>query len=103
TYDVFVQVDDPNYGGSATATLTINKATATVTLTDLNQTYDGTPRPASATTMPPALPVVFTYSGGGYGPSATPPTNAGSYTVQATIDHQNYQGSTTDTLVIAKA
>lgn len=103
TYDVFAQVDDPNYGGSATATLTINKATATVTLTDLNQTYDGTPRPASATTMPPALPVVFTYSGGGYGPSATPPTNAGSYTVQATIDHQNYQGSTTDTLVIAKA
>jgi hypothetical protein len=38
-----------------------------------------------------------TYTG-----AATAPTNAGSYTVVATINHPNYQGSATATLVVAK-
>ena len=88
-----------NFGASsASGTLTVNKATATVTLGSLSQTYDGTQQPATATTNPAGLTVNFTYDGSG-----TAPTNAGSYTVVGTINNSNYQGSATGTLVIAKA
>ena len=52
------------------------------------------------TTSPSGLTggVAVTYNG-----SATPPTNAGSYTVVATLTDPNYQGSATGTLVITKA
>jgi MBG domain/CARDB len=103
SYQVDAVVQDANYQGSATATLTINKATATVTLSNLNYTYNGSPHGATATTSPPGLPVVLTYTGVAYGPTTTPPTNAGSYQVDATINHQNYQGSATATLTINKA
>ena len=80
------------------ATLTVNKAAATVTLGSLNQTYTGTAEAATATTTPSGLAVSFTYNG-----SATVPTNAGSYTVIGTINDANYQGSATNTMVIAQA
>jgi hypothetical protein len=86
--------------GSVTnnATLTVNKADATVTLGNLNQLYDGTAKLATAGTTPSGLAVVLTYNG-----SANAPTNAGSYTVIGTINDANYQGSTTNTLVISQA
>ena len=86
--------------GSATnsATLTVNKAVATITLGSLSQTYSGAAEPVTATTIPSGLAVSFTYNG-----SATVPTNAGSYTVIGTINDANYQGSATNTLVIAQA
>ena len=71
---------------------------ATITLEGLSVTYDGTAKSATATTNPPGLGVSITYNG-----SATPPTNAGSYTVVATINAANYQGSVTGTMVIGKA
>ena len=80
------------------ATLTVNKAAATVTLGSLNQTYTGTAEAAIATTTPSGLAVSITYNG-----SATVPTNAGSYTVIGTINDANYQGSATNTMVIAQA
>lgn len=76
----------------------VSKAVATVSLGDLAATYDGTAKNATATTSPAGLNVVLSYDGG-----ATAPTNAGSYTVAGTISEANYQGSTTDTLIIAKA
>ncbi len=89
----------PNYVITyAPGTLTITKATATVTLSNLNHIYDGTGKAATATTNPIGLTVVLTYNG-----SATLPINAGSYAVLATISDTNYQGSTTGTLIIAKA
>ncbi|MGA2786593.1 MAG: MBG domain-containing protein, partial [Verrucomicrobiota bacterium] len=85
--------------GSATnsATLTVNKAVATVTLASLSQTYNGSAKAATATTTPSGLAVSFTYNG-----SSTAPTSAGSYTVVGTINDANYQGSATGTLVIAQ-
>jgi hypothetical protein len=77
-------------------TVTIAKATATVTLGNLSQTWDGTPKAATATTTPTGLTVTFTYDG-----NATPPINAGSYAVVGTIDEANFQGSATGTLVIS--
>jgi formylglycine-generating enzyme required for sulfatase activity len=79
-------------------TFTVTKATATVTLGNLSQTYDGAPKSATATTDPVGKTVTFTYEG-----SATAPTNAGSYAVVGTIDDGIYQGSANGTLTIAKA
>jgi hypothetical protein len=78
------------------ANLTITKASATVTLGNLNQAYDGTPKSATATTIPDGLSVTITYDG-----SATAPTEIGSYMVVGTVNDANYQGSATDTLVIS--
>jgi hypothetical protein len=69
----------------------------TVTLGNLNQTYDGTAKSVTATTTPTNLTVNLTYNG-----SANAPTNAGSYTVIGTISDVNYLGSATNTLVIGK-
>jgi MBG domain/CARDB len=98
SYSVVATITDPNYQGSATATLTINKANATVTLSNLNHTYDGTPKTATATANQTVDAISITYNS-----SPRAPTNAGSYAVVATIVDDNYQGSATGTLVIAKA
>jgi hypothetical protein len=80
---------------SVNFSLTNNKATATVTLSNLNQTYDGTPKAAGVSTTPNGLTVTVTYNG-----VATAPTNAGNYGVVATVNDLTYQGSTTGTLTI---
>jgi len=48
---------------SSTIILVVNKATATVTLGNLTQTYNGSPRSATATTVPAGLTVNITYNG----------------------------------------
>src|SRR5205823_1040029 len=88
---------DSNYNQteSAAATVTINKATPTVSVTGGTFTYDGASHAASgfaygvggvADVLSPA--VTFSYVGTGttsYGPSATAPSNAGTYQVTATL------------------
>jgi endonuclease/exonuclease/phosphatase family metal-dependent hydrolase len=83
---------------SVTNTFTVTKAVASVTLTNLAQTYDGTARAAAASTWPTGLVVDITYDG-----SALPPIQAGSYAVTGTVNHAMYQGSATGTLVISAA
>ena len=82
------------------AELTIGSATASLILSNLNQTYDGTPKPATVTTNPSGLSVVsVTYNG-----SATAPTNAGSYLVDAKLTNSSYTApDATGMLVIGKA
>lgn len=96
-----------NYAFAFTnGTLTITAAPLIVTLSELAQTYDGTPRAAGASTTPNGVAVTLTYTGTGgttYGPSTTAPTNAGSYTVSAASGNANYSGTATGTLVVAKA
>ena len=97
------QAGNANYGPAdpVARTLTVAKATATVSLAGLAATYDGTPKAANATTTPAGLTVQLSY---GPAPgSATPPTGAGSYAVTATVNDANYEGSAAGTLVIAKA
>jgi hypothetical protein len=99
-------INDPDYTGTSSVTLVISKATAPVTLTNLAQTYTGSPLPVTATTTPTGLTVGLTYTGTGgttYGPSSTAPTAPGSYTVVGTINDPDYSGTTTVTLVISKA
>ena len=71
---------------------------ATVTVTGPTYTYDAAPHGATATTNPAGLAVTVTYNG-----STTPPTNAGTYTVVATVTTSGYTGTATSTLVINKA
>ncbi len=82
------------------AAIVINKAQATISLSNLTQTYDGLPKPVTATTNPPGLiGLSLTYNG-----LPTAPTNAGSYTVVASLAHDNYAATNaTGTLVINKA
>ncbi len=98
SYAVVGTIAEANYQGTASGTLVIAKAAATVTLGSLTATYDGTAKGATATTSPAGLNVTFTYDG-----SATAPTGAGSYAVVGTITEANYQGTASGTLVIAKA
>jgi CxxC motif-containing protein (DUF1111 family) len=95
TYQVIATVSDPVYIGSATNNLVITPVAATVTLGNLNQTYDGTAKAATATTTPPGLAVAFTYNG-----SPNAPTNVGTYVVVGTIADANYFGGATNNLVI---
>lgn len=92
------QGGSPNYAAAVPVdrSFSVAKAVATVTLGNLNVIYDGTPKPATATTSPAGLTVNLTYNGGG-----AAPVNVGSYAVVATINDPNYQGSASGTLVIS--
>lgn len=105
-YTVVGTVSDENYTGANTGTLVISEPNATVALGNLAQTYTGSLLSATATTTPANLAVHFLYTGTAgtsYGPSSTPPTGAGSYTVVGTISSETYSGTATGTLAIAKA
>jgi uncharacterized repeat protein (TIGR01451 family) len=109
------QPGDSNYNAATDVpqSFQIAKATATITLGGLSHTYDGTEKTATATTNPAGLTVTITYAPASQASrkksvsaksvASTNPVNAGSYTVTATIDDPNYQGTASDTLVIAKA
>ncbi|MDO8635496.1 MAG: MBG domain-containing protein, partial [Dehalococcoidia bacterium] len=92
SYPVTATINDTNYTGSATGTFTISKASATVALSNMTQTFTGSPLTPTATTTPPGLTIVWT---------GAPDTNAGNYTVTATINDTNYAGSATGTFTIS--
>ncbi|MDB6113060.1 MAG: autotransporter-associated beta strand repeat protein [Lacunisphaera sp.] len=98
SYRVAAAIADPNYAGTASGTLVIAKAAATVALGSLSQGYDGAAKAVTATTTPSGLSLAFTYDGG-----ATAPTNAGSYAVVGTVNDANYTGSASSTLTITQA
>jgi hypothetical protein len=109
TYQVtanFISADGNYSDANGNGSITINPAMATVSLGNLSQTYDGMAEAVTATTTPAGLEVGFSYTGTAgtvYGPSSTPPTSAGNYTVTAATNDTNYEGSATNTLVITKA
>ena len=92
--------DDYVAGSSSAATVTLNKAAATLSLSNLTQAFDGTPKPVTVTTTPIGLgTMAITYDG-----SANAPTKAGSYAVVASLTNTNYQASNAiGTLVITPA
>jgi pectin methylesterase-like acyl-CoA thioesterase len=95
-YNVVATVQDDTYQGTTTGTLTISQVAASITLSNLNQIYDGTPK-AVAVRAEPAGPVVdVTYNG-----SPTPPVEAGRYSVVASINDPNYRGAASATLTIS--
>ncbi|CAD5252338.1 MULTISPECIES: Ig-like domain-containing protein [unclassified Imperialibacter] len=77
-----------NVAPDLSQSFTVNKAIATITLSNLEQEADGSPKTPLATTDPAGLGVVFSFNG-----ETIMPVAAGSYTVLATINDANYQGS----------
>jgi len=73
----------------------VNKASATVSLSDLSQEYTGSGIAATVETLPLGLTLKITYDG-----LATLPIDLGTYTVLAEVEEANYEGSATDNLVI---
>src|SRR5688572_4342635 len=77
----------------------IAKQNATVTLGSLFHNYDGQPKSASASTDAPGEST-FQLEYQRNGTAVAQPTEAGTYTVVATLINANYQGTATGTLVI---
>ena len=96
SYTVVATITQAGYSGSASGTLVIAKAAATVTLTaaDLQQTWGAT-HAVGVTTNPASLATNITYDG-----NAGEPTSVGAYSVVAVVTDPNYTGSTSGTLVI---
>ena len=76
-----------------TANFTIGKAPATVALTNMMQTYTGSPLAPTVTTNPSGVAVSLV---------GAPDTNAGSYPVTVTVTDPNYSGSAMGMFVINK-
>jgi uncharacterized repeat protein (TIGR03803 family) len=86
------------------------KATAVVTLSNLNLPYTGIPTGVSVAGIPQNVGVTTTPAGLGFDDTITlngqpvrPPVAAGTYAITVTIDDPTYQGTATGNLVIAQA
>ncbi|MEQ8681067.1 MAG: MBG domain-containing protein [Cyclobacteriaceae bacterium] len=73
-------------------TLTVEKAEATITITNLEQEADGTEKIPTISTDPDGLAYSVTYDG-----STTAPVDVGDYILVVTISDANYQGEVTET------
>ena len=92
-------VVDPNFlQATASGTMTIGQAAATVTLGNLNFTYDGSPKSVTVSTNPPGLAVSITYDG-----LSTAPINVGTCIVEAHVTDPNFSGSASGTMTIGAA
>ncbi len=98
TWNVEATIDDLFYTGFASAELRIDKLPANINLGSLRHVYDGNPKKAIAGTIPEGLPVIITYDG-----MSDAPVNAGSYGVTGEIEHVNYTGISSESLIISPA
>jgi hypothetical protein len=96
SYAVVGTVSDNNYSCTGNGTLVISKIAASIALSGLTITFDGTGHAATATTTPAELAVTFTYNG-----SVIEPVLARTYAVVATINDARYQGTQTGSMVIS--
>ncbi|WP_210465319.1 MBG domain-containing protein [Rufibacter roseolus] len=111
SYQVVATLVNNDYTGSDTKIMTIGKAGATISLSNLAHTYNGSAKAAIASTSPAGLSgVTVTYKQGET--VVASPTNAGDYTASATLANANYKlvdskgtdlPAQTSTLVIEKA
>ncbi|MCS5610520.1 MAG: MBG domain-containing protein, partial [Candidatus Poribacteria bacterium] len=75
---------------------------AEVILAGLRQTYDGSAKLVTVTTGPAGLSVTVIYTDLDDGSAVASPTDAGEYSVVATVSDENYKGSARGTLKIVK-
>jgi len=73
------------------------KRMATVTISDYEHVYDGTNKSVNVLTDPPSLPVLITYNG-----ETEPPSEPGTYRVDAEIDDADYRGKQVGYMNITK-
>jgi hypothetical protein len=80
---------------AVSAPVTFGTIAAGVSLSNLTQAFDGSPKSVTVTTTPAGLAVSVTYNG-----SPAPPSAAGSYPVVAAVTNPNYSGGASGTLTI---
>ncbi|NCY21705.1 DUF5011 domain-containing protein [bacterium] len=96
---IFNPTDTVNYNAvTSSVSINVNVASATLSMANLSQTYDGSAKSVMVTTVPAGLAYTIRYNG-----SASSPVNSGSYSVVATVSDPNYSGSATATLTVNKA
>src|SRR5207247_658016 len=90
----FSPADTDNYNNaSKDVSINVLRANATITFTgNLTFTYDGSPKPVTATVDPAVSGLKIFYTGVSvtYQHSTDPPIGAGQYQVDATLDNINY-------------
>lgn len=79
-------------------TLTIGKAVAVVSLSNMEQVADGESKMPTVTTDPADLSYDITFDG-----NSEVPSEDGTYVVEVTIDETNYEGSASGNFVLTKA
>ena len=92
------QPGDTNYNPAlpVSAQVTILKAMATLTLGNLAQVFDGTPKPVAVTSVPAGLTgVSVTYEG-----ALAPPIGPGTFNVIATLTNANYQAAAVSGMLV---
>ena len=94
-YEVKTKAAGFGTDGSSISTLLINKASLQVSLSNLLQIRDGTPKVVTVTTNPTGIATGLSYSGFPAAPSAL-----GSYPVIAASTNPNYDGQAASTLRI---
>ena len=93
-FDLTIEVKDkivPSLNESLRVVVSVQdfkELVAEITLSNLTQSYDGTPKSVTVITSPPGLSHSLTYSS-----SPTSPAAIGDYTVKATITDPNYTGT----------
>jgi hypothetical protein len=108
TYNVTATIIDNNYEGTVSGIFTIEKKTVTIGITEpAPLVYDGTERNVGVT-ISDSQTGAISYTGAdtagvAYGPTATAPINAGTYTATVTVNSANYTGTNTLTFTIARA
>lgn len=95
SFAVLLSVSNSHGSGELLRRLFVGKSPATVLLGSLSAPHNGSPRSVSVTTEPKDLPVVVLYDG-----SQSPPTDAGTYSVQAFVNSSDYAGEAMGTLTI---
>ena len=88
---------------SCTTSANVVQAPAIITLSNLTQTYSVSPEAVTVSTAPSGLGITTSYAGiapTSYGPSASAPTNPGSYAVVSTVVDPKYFGQQSGTLTI---
>jgi pectate lyase len=93
TYTVSAVVTDERYAGTATGQLAIRQTPVVITLRQLTQVADGSPKPITATASPAVPALEITYNG-----SPNPPIAPGRYAVVASVADANFRGRATATL-----
>ncbi len=98
SYLVEVMSTDPEYTGEIIDTLLIEKAVATIDISDLEQEYDGEPKLVSISTDPDSLRYNITYMN-----MYTPlPIAVGKYELQVVVNDLNFKGLANAQLIISE-
>lgn len=96
-YYVTATIDQAGYQGTASTNFTITPLAAQITLGNLKQGADGTPKPVGVTTNPAGLAHSVLYNG-----QATVPTTMGDYVVTARITAPNRTGTATAKMTLGR-